>query len=384
MRRRVFNEDQTNFRQSMRDFFRKEVVSIFPEWEAAGVVPKKFYRQLGDMGVLSMSIPEEYGGSGESSYNFSAVLTEESMYAQANLGALRVHMDIVLPYFLEYANDEQKARWLPGLGSGELMASIAITEPGTGSDIAGIKTSAHIDGDSYIVNGSKTFITGGINADLILLVARTGASGTEEARKQGLSLIVIEADRDGYSTGPNMAKLGLKAQDTAELFFSDVRVPVSNLLGEEGKAFEYLSHNLPQERLSIAVGSVASATAALDITKDYVRERKAFGRAVADFQNTKFVLAECATDIEAGQALVDRALEEHDHGELTSDDAAKVKLFCTELQSRVVDKCLQLHGGYGYMLDYPISRLYADARITRIYGGTSEIMKSIVSKSIMK
>ncbi|WP_229052461.1 acyl-CoA dehydrogenase family protein [Aeromicrobium sp. Leaf350] len=382
MQRRVFTEEQDDFRGVMREFLRESVASRFIEWEAAGKVPKEFYRELGSMGVLGMAVPEEYSGGGQDDYRFSAVLTEESMYALVNLGALRVHMDIVLPYFLRYATDEQKQRWLPGMASGDLMASIAITEPGTGSDVAGIRTSAERDGDDWVLNGSKTFITGGVNADLVLVVARTSPYQSD-ARRAGLSLFVVEADREGYSVGPNMNKLGLKAQDTAELFFSDVRVPGSNLLGDEGEAFAYLGHNLPQERLSIAVGSVASAHSALAATVEYTQERRAFGTPVSAFQNSKFVLAECATDIEAGQALIDRALDEHSRGTLSATDAAIVKLHCTELQARVVDKCLQLHGGYGYMMEYPIARLYADARVTRIYGGSSEIMKSIISKSLL-
>jgi acyl-CoA dehydrogenase len=381
MRRRVFNEDQDAFRETVRELIAKEVVPQFPGWEAAGAVPRDFYRRLGELGVLGMAIPEKYGGSGEPSYKFSAVLTEETMYAMVGLGALRVHMDIVLPYFLRYATEEQKERWLPGMASGELMTAIAMTESGTGSDVSGIRTTAVRDGDHYLVNGGKTFITGGMNADLILTVARTSPA-QENNRRTGLSLIVLERTADGYSVGPNLAKLGLKAQDTVELSFVDVRVPVDNLVGQEGNAFQYLGHNLPQERLSIAVGSVASAHAALDSTVEYVKERKAFGTTISSFQNTKFVLAECATELEAAQAVVDRALDEHDRDELTPVDAAKVKLFSTEVQAKVVDKCLQLHGGYGYMLEYPIARLYADARVTRIYGGTSEIMKTIISKSL--
>jgi alkylation response protein AidB-like acyl-CoA dehydrogenase len=381
MQRTVFNEDHAAFRETIRAVIGREIVPEFPKWETTGAVPKEFYRRLGELGVLGMAIPEEYGGGGQGSYKFSAVLTEETLLAHANLGALRVHMDIALPYLLHYADDDQKRRWLPRVASGDGMTAIALTEPETGSDMAGVRTTAVRDGDQYVINGSKAFITGGINADLVLVLART-SEPVEGNRRTGLSLIVVDSDTAGYQVGRNLEKLGLKAQDTAELSFTDVRVPVENLLGQEGRAFEYLSHNLPQERLSIAVGAVSAARAALKTTVSYVRERKAFGKPVASFQNTKFVLAECATDIEAGQALVDCALDEHDRGELTAVDAAKIKLFCTELQSRVIDKCLQLHGGYGYMLEYPIARLYADARVTRIYGGTSEIMKSIISKSL--
>jgi alkylation response protein AidB-like acyl-CoA dehydrogenase len=290
-------------------------------------------------------------------------------------------MDVVLPYFLHYANAEQKRRWLPGIASGELMTAIAMTEPGTGSDLAGIRTTATRDGDHYVLNGAKTFITGGLNADLVLVVARTSQAAAEN-RREGLSILVVESSSPGFSVGRNLEKLGLKAQDTTELFFRDVRVPADNLLGEEGSAFRYLLHNLPQERLTIAVAALGSAAAALTLTVDYVTQRNVFGQPVSSFQNTKFVLADCATRIEAGQALVDRALDAHNAGELTVADAAKAKLFCTELQAKVVDECLQLHGGYGYMLEYPIARLYADARVTRIYGGTNEIIKTIISKDL--
>jgi alkylation response protein AidB-like acyl-CoA dehydrogenase len=381
MRRTAFNEDHAAFRETIRAFIEREIVPEFPTWEKAGAVPKQFYRRLGELGVLGIAIPEEYGGGGQSSYKFSAVLTEETLLAHVNLGALRVHMDIVLPYLLHYANEEQMRRWLPGIASGELMTAIALTEPGTGSDMAGVRTTAVRDGECYVVNGSKTFITGGLNADLVLVLARTSPP-VEGNRRSGLSLIVVESDAKGYQVGRNLDKLGLKAQDTAELSFDEVRVPIGNLLGNEGQAFGYLSHNLPQERLSIAVGALSAARAALATTVSYVHDRKAFGQPVWNFQNTRFVLAECAADIEAAQAMVDRALNEHDMGALTAVDAAKIKLFCTELQGRVVDKCLQLHGGYGYILEYPIARLYADARVTRIYGGTSEIMKTIISKSL--
>ncbi|RYE41160.1 MAG: acyl-CoA dehydrogenase [Hyphomicrobiales bacterium] len=381
MRRAVFNEDHESFRSMIRKYLETEVVPHFPKWEKAGHPPREFYEGLGSLGVLGMAVPEEYGGAGEPSYKYSAVLTEESLRATLGVGTVRVHMDLVLPYFMTYGTPEQHARWLPGFCRGDLMTAIALTEPGTGSDLAGIATTAVLDGDHYIVNGSKTFITGGINADLVLTAVRTSPPAPEN-RRAGLSLLVIEADTPGYSVGRNLEKLGLKAQDTAELFFDNVRVRADNILGEEGQAFSYLSHNLPQERLSIAVGSLAAARAAVTATIDYVSERKAFGKPIASFQNTKFVLAECDTEIEAGQALVDRALEEHETGDLTAVDAAKVKLYTTELQGRVVDKCLQLFGGYGYMTEYPISRLYADARVTRIYGGSSEIMKTIIGKNL--
>jgi acyl-CoA dehydrogenase len=381
MRRTVFDADHEAFRATVRDFLTREVVPVYPQWERAGAAPRDFYRQVGKLGMLGLQVPEEYGGGGQTTFKFNAIVTEELAHARLGLGPLRVHNDIVLPYVLRYATDEQRRRWLPGMANGELMTAIAMSEPGTGSDLAGIATTAVCDGDHYILNGAKTFISGGANAELVLVVART-APATAGNRRAGLSILAVDAASPGYTIGRNLDKLGLKAQDTVELAFDGVRVPAANLLGEDGRAFEYLGHNLPQERLSIALNAQTSAAAALAVTIDYVTGRTVFDQPLSSFQNTKFVLAECATDVEAGQALIDRALDEHDRGGLSAADAAKVKLFCTEMQARVVDKCLQLHGGYGYVLEYPIAGLYADARVTRIYGGTSEVMKSIIAKSI--
>jgi alkylation response protein AidB-like acyl-CoA dehydrogenase len=381
MRRTVFDADHEAFRATVRDFLTREVVPVYPQWERAGAAPRDFYRQVGKLGMLGLQVPEEYGGGGQTTFKFNAIVTEELAHARLGLGPLRVHNDIVLPYVLRYATDEQRRRWLPGMANGELMTAIAMSEPGTGSDLAGIATTAVRDGEHYVLTGAKTFISGGVNAELVLVVART-APATAGNRRAGLSILAVDAASPGYTIGRNLDKLGLKAQDTVELAFDGVRVPAANLLGEEGRAFEYLGHNLPQERLSIALNAQTSAAAALAVTIDYVTGRTVFDKPLSSFQNTKFVLAECATDVEAGQALIDRALDEHDRGGLSAADAAKVKLFCTEMQARVVDKCLQLHGGYGYVLEYPIAGLYADARVTRIYGGTSEVMKSIIAKSI--
>lgn len=380
MRRDIFTEDHQAFRETVREFVGKEIVPYVAEWEAAGIVPPALFRKTAEIGINGLQIPEQFGGAGLETFRFNAVVLEENGYAAATLGGLQVHLSTVLPYFLEFANEEQKPRWFPGFADGSLISSIAMTEPGTGSDLAGMATSAVRDGDHYLLNGAKTFITGGINADLVVVVART--SHGDGDRRKGLSLLVVEDGMAGFSRGRNLDKMGLKAQDTAELFFDDVRVPAANLLGTEGDAFAMLTANLPQERLTIAITAQATATAALGMAIDYVRQRKAFGQRVADFQNTKFVLAECATDLEAGQALVDRAIAELDAGTLSPADAAKVKLFSTEMQGRVIDKCLQLHGGYGFMREYPIARLYTDARVSRIFGGTSEVMKSVVSKSL--
>jgi len=380
VRRDVFTDDHEAFRELVGDFVTKEVVPHFSSWEEAGRVPREVFARLGDLGALGTAIPEEYGGGGQADYRYNVVLQEEAARRLVNLGTLRTQLDIILPHSLEYANEEQRRRWLPGLGAGTLLTAIAMTEPDTGSDLAGMRTSAVRDGDTYVLNGAKTFITGGIHADLVIVVARTATDPAN--RRAGLTLLVVEDGMPGFSRGKKLQKLGQRAQDTAELHFSDVRVPVANRLGDEGAAFGYLGHNLPQERLTIAIGSVAQSSAALQATIDYVKQRKAFGTPVASFQNTKFELAAVSTEIEAGQAMVDRAILEHVRGDLSSADAARVKLFCTEMQSRVMDRCLQLFGGYGYILEYPIARMYADARVTRIYGGTSEVLKTIISKSL--
>ncbi|MER7083631.1 long-chain-acyl-CoA dehydrogenase [Saccharopolyspora kobensis] len=379
MRSSAYGAEHQAFREVVREFLAKEVVPHFADWEKAGLVPRELFRKAGAVGMLGLQVPEEYGGGGTSSFKFNAVITEETARAGVSLGGAKVHTDVVVPYFISLCDAEQKRRWLPGLASGELMSAIAMTEPGTGSDLAGMATTATRDGDHYVLTGAKTFITGGHNADLVIVVARTGRG---ENRRDGLSLLVVERGMPGFSRGRNLEKLGLKAQDTAELFFDEVRVPAANLLGEEGRAFQYLGANLPQERLGIAVSGQAAAEAALRMTLDYVREREVFGKPVGSFQNSKFELAGCAVQIEAGRALLDRALDEHDAGELSAADAAKVKVYCTELQSTVVDRCLQLHGGYGYIMEYPIARMYADARVTRIFGGTTEVMKTIIAKDL--
>jgi acyl-CoA dehydrogenase len=381
VRRTIFDDDHDAFRQTIRQFFEKEVVPEYAAWEKQGHPPKDFYRRMGELGFLGLQVPEEYGGAGVESYKFNAIINEESVRAGLTLGPLRVHLDLVLPYLLGYANEEQRRRWLPGFVAGEMMTAIAMTEPGTGSDLAGIRTSAIRDGDHYLVNGAKTFITGGVNADRVLVVCRTTPPSADN-RRSGLTILAVDSTSTGFEVGRMLDKMGLAAQDTCELSFTDVRVPVGDRLGEEGRAFEYLTHNLAQERLTIAVTAVAAAHTAIDLATAYTRERVVFGKPVAAFQNTKFVLAECAADAAAGQAYLDNALDLHDRRELTPADAAAVKLWTTEMQARVVDKCLQLHGGYGYMNEYTIAKLYTDARVTRIYGGTSEVMKSIVAKSM--
>ncbi|WP_335977926.1 MULTISPECIES: acyl-CoA dehydrogenase family protein [Streptomycetaceae] len=383
MRRTVFNEDHEAFRATIRAFIEAEVVPVYDEWLAAGQVPREFYYKLGELGVFGIEVPEEFGGAGETSFKFQAVISEELSRAGVSFGGSSVHVGLCLPYVMAYGTQEQKKRWLPGFVSGATMFAIAMTEPGTGSDLAGMKTTAKLaeDGSHYVLNGAKTFITGGVHADRVIVCART-APPTPEDRRAGISLFVVDTKSEGYAVGRKLDKLGLKTSDTAELSFSDVRVPVEDLLGEEGKGFSYLGQNLPQERLAIAAGAYAQAAAAVRFAQAYVQDRTVFGKTVASFQNTKFELAACKAEVDAAEAVVDRALEAHDRRELSAADAASAKLFCTEVAARVIDRCLQLHGGYGYMNEYPIARLYADNRVNRIYGGTSEVMKTIIAKSM--
>ncbi|MGW2509386.1 acyl-CoA dehydrogenase family protein [Streptomyces scopuliridis] len=383
MRRTVYNEDHEAFRETIRAFIEAEVVPVHDEWYAAGQAPRDFYYQLGELGIFGIEVPEEYGGAGEESFKFQAVITEECARAGVSFGGSGVHVALCLPYLKAYATEEQKKRWLPDFVSGRTMYAIAMTEPGTGSDLAGMKTTARLseDGTHYVLNGAKTFITGGVHADRVIVCARTAAP-TAEDRRHGISLLVVDTKSEGYAVGRKLDKLGLRISDTAELSFSDVKVPVGDLLGEEHKGFSYLGRNLPQERLGIAVGAYAQAAAAVRFAQAYVQERTVFGKSVASFQNTKFELAACKAEVDAAEAVVDRALEAHDLGELSAAEAASAKLFTTEVAHRVIDKCLQLHGGYGYMNEYPIARLYADNRVNRIYGGTSEVMKMIIAKSM--
>ncbi|AZZ83110.1 acyl-CoA dehydrogenase [Gordonia alkanivorans] len=383
MQRRIFTEDHEAFRKTIRDFIAKEVTPVYHDWEKQGHSPREFYNRLGDLGVLGIEAPEEFGGGGVSDFTYSLVIAEETSAAGVTFGSYSVHSNLILPYLMEYGTQEQKERWIPGFCSGELMFAIAMTEPGTGSDLANIATTAKLseDGSHYVLDGAKTFITGGALADRILVVARTTPFDPEN-RRAGLSILVVDTKSEGFAVGRKIEKIGLKASDTAELSFDSVKVPVEDLLGEEGAGFTYLSHNLAQERLTIAIGASATAAAAVQHAIAYTKERDVFGRPVAAFQNTKFVLAECSAEVEAIRAIVDRALELHNEGELTVPDAARAKLFATETAGKVIDKCLQLHGGYGYVLEYPIARLYADTRVTRIYGGTSEVMKTIIAKDL--
>ncbi len=379
MHRPLFEPEHDALREAWGAYLDREVAPVYDAWERERRIPREVLTRIGSLGFLSPAIPERFGGAGSDDFRFNAVLTEEPARRgfTAVAMALSVHHDVALPYLLELATDEQSERWLPGLASGERFAAIAMSEPGTGSDVAAIATRARRVDGGYVVNGAKTFISNGLNADLVVTAVRT-----EETGRRGLSILMIEEGMAGFTRGRNLEKLGTHAADTAELFFEDVEVPAANLLGEEGQGFRYLMHNLAQERLAIAITAAAGAQGALDRTLEYVKERRAFGRPVGTFQNSRFKLAACHGEMQVTQAHVDSALARHVAGELTPEDAAIAKWWATESQGRIVDTCLQLHGGYGYMLEYPIARAYADARVNRIYGGANEIMLEIVGRSL--
>ncbi len=379
MQRTLFDSEHLMFRDPFRTFLAREVAPHYDAWERDGIVPRELWRKAGRLGFLGTDVPEQHGGAGLPDYRYNAVIVEELARGRFMGIGMPVHNDIVIPYFLRYASPAQQARWLPGLASGELVGAIAMTEPGAGSDLAGIRTSAARAGDCYILSGQKTFISNGIHNDLLIVVAKTDLS----AGHRGISLLVVEREMPGYRRGRNLEKLGLHAQDTAELFFDDVQVPAANLLGRAGEGFGYLMQQLPQERLTIAVSAIAAGEAALEWTIEYVKRRSAFGKPIADFQNTRFRLAEIKTELTVGRAFVDQCILAHNRAELTADEAAMAKWWATELQQRTVDTCLQLHGGYGYMLEYPIARLYLDTRVQTIHGGTTEIMKEIIGRALL-
>ncbi|NTU81451.1 MAG: acyl-CoA dehydrogenase [Chloroflexales bacterium] len=378
MERTVFTSEHLMFRQSVQTFIAREVAPHYERWEQAGIVDRELWTKAGAAGFLSMAIPEEDGGSGVDDFRYNAVIAEELGRGFYMGIGFNVHSDLVIPYLVHQGNEEQRRRWLPGIASGELVGAIAMTEPAAGSDLNGIRTAARRDGDHYILSGQKTFISNGIHADLVIVVARTDPG----AGHRGISLLVVERGMPGFSRGRNLEKIGQHAQDTAELFFDDVRVPVANLLGEEGRGFSYLMRELPQERLTIALSAFAASEAAFDLTRAYCAERTAFGKPIGDFQNTRFLLAELKTDLTIGRAFLDRCLDAHVVGKLRTEEASMAKWWATELQNRVMDRCLQLHGGYGYMKEYPIARAYLDARVQTIYGGTTEIMKEIIGRSL--
>lgn len=375
-RRTAFAPEHDQFRDSVRRFFERELIPNLNRWEEEGIIDRAFWTKAGEAGLLCPTVPEQYGGPGLD-FGFNAVIDEELAYAGSTAG-ITLHSDIVADYLVAYGSEEQKKHWLPRMVSGETATAIAMTEPGAGSDLQGIRTTARRDGNHYVLNGSKTYITNGQHADLVIVAAKTDPS----LGAKGVSLILVEADREGYARGRNLDKIGFHSQDTSELFFNDVRVPITNCLGEEGMGFAYLMNQLPQERLSIACAAQAAAQRAFDEAVRFTKERKAFGRTVFDFQNTKFTLADLAARLQVGWAHLDWTIARHVKGELTAAEASAAKLWHTELQWDACDASLQLHGGAGYMNEYLIARLWRDARVTRIFGGTNEIMKEVISRAI--
>ena len=375
--RTVFEPEHELFRDQVRKFIEREITPHREEWEETGNLSRDAWLKAGEAGLLCMTMPEEYGGAG-ADRRYSAILLEELARVFASGPGFTLHSDIVAPYILAYGTEEQKRTWLPKMATGEVIGSIAMTEPVAGSDLQGIKTTAIRDGDDLVINGQKTFITNGYLCDLSIVVTKTDPA----AGAKGTTLVLVEADRPGFTKGRKLKKVGMKAQDTAELFFDDVRVPASNILGEEGKGFIQLMHQLAWERMQIAIRNAASAESILEHTIDYTKERKAFKRSVIDFQNTRFRLAELKTQVQIARTFVDHCLELLLKDELDPATAATAKLWVTEMQGRVADQCVQFHGGYGYMWEYPVARAYADARVQRIFGGTSEIMKEIIARTL--
>ncbi|OEY65981.1 acyl-CoA dehydrogenase family protein [Marinobacter sp. X15-166B] len=380
IKRTVFESEHDMFRDSVRKFLTEEAVPYHAQWEKDGQVSRELWVKAGQHGYLCPTVPEAYGGVG-ADFRYNAVVDEEVARLGLTGIGFGLHSDIAVPYIMAYGTEAQKQRYLPGCVSGEIVTAIAMTEPGTGSDLQGIQTSAVLDGagEHYLLNGSKTFITNGQMADLVIVVAKTNLG----AGAKGTSLLLVEAGLDGFEKGQNLEKIGMKAQDTSELFFQDVKVPKDNLLGAEGMGFVYLMQELPQERLSVALNAIAAAESILEQTIAYVKERKAFGRAIASFQNTQFRLAEMSATLTMARVFVDKCLELHLNTQLDEVTAAKLKLLSTEIQCDVIDECLQLHGGYGYMLEYPVARAFADARVQKIYAGTNEIMKLIIGRSLV-
>ncbi|WP_304108978.1 acyl-CoA dehydrogenase family protein [Mycolicibacterium bacteremicum] len=378
MKRLVFETEHEQLRDTARQFLEKECLPNVEKWEADRLVDREAYVAAGNYGLIGFNMPEEYGGGGVDDFRFNAVIVEEFSKFGLACPGVSLQNDIVGPYFKNLATKEQLERWMPGFASGELIGAIAMSEPGAGSDLAGIRTTAVRDGDDWIINGAKTFISAGINSDLVVVVARTDP----EAGHKGFSLLVVERDTPGFTRGRKLDKMGQHAADTAELNFEDVRVPNANLLGTEGKGFYHLMENLPSERLSIAIAGVAGARATFNDTLQYVKDRKAFGQPIGSFQNSRFVMAELDTELDIAEQYVDRCLRAVVDGELTAVEASKAKWWCTELGKKVIDQCLQLHGGYGYMNEYRVAKDYVDVRIQTIYGGTTEIMKEIIGRDL--
>ncbi len=377
--RTAYNEDHDAFRETVRRFMKEEVAPNADKWDEDKIVPKELWPKAGELGMLCPTVPEEYGGLGLD-FGYNSIVNEEAAYYGGSPLGFSLQSDIVVNYLVQYGSEEQKQKWLPRLVSGETITAIAMTEPGIGSDLQSMQTTAKKDGNHYVLNGSKTYITNGQNADLVLVCAKTNPDA--EKAWQGISIILVEADSEGFERGRNLDKIGMDAADTSELFFNDVRVPMTNCLGEEGHGFIYLMSELPQERLSIAVSAQASAQKAFDLTVEFVKERKAFGKPVFNFQNTRFVLADMKTKLQVGWAHLDWAMNRHYEKKLTNEEGAAAKLWHTDLQWEIMDACLQLHGGAGYMNEYPIAKAWRAARVTRIFGGTNEIMKELIGRSL--
>jgi acyl-CoA dehydrogenase len=378
--RSVYESEHEQFRDSVRRFFESEAAPYHEQWEEQGQIDRTLWNKAGELGFLCPTVAEEYGGVG-ADFRYNAIVIEEACRLGLTGIGFSLHSDIAVPYIANVGSEHLKQKYLPGCLSGQIVTAIAMTEPGTGSDLQGIKTNAVLDGDHYVINGAKTFITNGQLADLVIVVCKTCQD--PEAGSQAFSLILVEAGAPGFDKGKNLKKIGMKAQDTSELFFQDVRVPKENLLGHEGMGFVHLMNELPQERLAIAIAAMASCDSILRQTVEYVKDRKAFNKPLAAFQNTQFKLAELDAEVSAMQVFVDRCLELHIAGQLDTVAASKAKLLATELQGKVMDECLQMHGGYGYMWEYPVARAWADARVQRIYGGTSEVMKMIIWRSLL-
>ena len=378
IKRTVFESEHEMFRDSFRKFLEAEAVPHHAQWEKDGQVSRELWSKAGAQGYLCPTVPEAYGGV-EADFRYNAVVDEEvSRLGLSGIG-FGLHSDISVPYIMAYGSEELKQKYLPGCVSGDIVTAIAMTEPGTGSDLQSVKTTAILEGDHYILNGSKTFITNGQMADLVIVVAKTN----KEEGSKGTSLLLVEADSIGFEKGQNLEKIGMKAQDTSELFFQDVKVPKENLLGVDGMGFIYLMQELPQERLSVALSAISSAESILEQTVSYVKERKAFGKPIAALQNTRFKIAEMATKVRIHRSFIDECMNKFESGKLDIEAVSMAKYSCSEMQGEVVDYCLQLHGGYGYMTEYPVARAFVDARVQRIYGGTSEIMLELISRSVL-
>ena len=381
MKRLVFEAEHEALRETTRQYIESELVPNAEKWERERIVDRSAFVAAGKYGLIGFNMPEEYGGGGSDDFRFNAVIDEEIARYGGPAPSLSLQNDVVGPYFKELANDEQKKRWLPGIASGETIVAIAMTEPGAGSDLAGIRTSAVRDGSGngdWIINGSKTFISAGINSDLVVVVCRTDP----DAGHKGFTLLVVERDMAGFSRGRKLDKMGLHAQDTSELHFENVRVPSANVLGQEGRGFYHLMRNLPSERLSIAISAIAGARETWRQTVQYAKDRKAFGQPIGSFQHNRFLLAEMDTELDVSERYIDRCLQGVVDGELTAVEAAKAKWWCTETAKKVIDGCVQLHGGYGYMMEYRVARDYVDSRIQTIFGGTTEIMKEIIGRDL--